>query len=202
MISNRESYLSFCGFFNVYAEAATARLGLPAGEHHWLTSSNPDRLKSYIGSRNSLMFTSWKWGEEDVTNVVTVSMGQNYGLDENGRVRHMRLLPEGSKSLYDSFKYQDGKMIFYNNKGEEISNQEQIYSDFRKAVKAGVRNTVGTANEQDMARYKMYLAGRLFMKYKTWMPGVLLERLRGIRVNEYAQVFEIGRYVAAFFRFK
>ena len=198
MVTNRQNYLSFCGFFNVYPEAETARLGLEPGETHWLTSNNPDRIKAYVGSRNSLLFKSWQWGEEDVTNVVTVSMGQNYGIDENGRVRHMRFLPEGSKSLYESFKYEDGVITFFDQKGKPLENSEQIYSDFRKAVRAGIRNTVGTANEQDMARYKMYLAGRLFMKYTTWLPGVLLERIRNTRVNEYAQVMEMGRYKAIF----
>ena len=87
MVSNRTNYLAFAGFFNIYPDADAHRMGLDPHEHHWLSDNHPDRIKKYIGSRNSILFKSWQWGEEDVTNVVTISMGQNYGIDENGNVK-------------------------------------------------------------------------------------------------------------------
>lgn len=199
-VSNKDNYLAFCGFFDVYPEGGINRLGLKPHEHNWFASNNPDRIKKYINSRNSLLFKNWEWGEEDITNVVTVSMGYNYGIDENNNIKHKRFFKDNFKSLYESTEYnkETGEIKFKNVKGELVEDNEKIYNQFRKAARAGIRNTVGTANTQDMARYKMYLGGRLLMKYKSWLPGVLLERMRNLRVNEYAQVMEIGRYKAVF----
>jgi len=202
MISNRTNYLAFCGFFNIYPEADSHRLGLDPHDHHWVTDNHPDRIKKYLNSRNSLMFKGWQWGEESVTNVVTVAMGQNYGIERddkgNLKFRHMRFLPKDSKSLYDGMSYDDktGKITFTDSAGKPLSEKENefAYREFRQAARAGIRNTVGTANDQDMARYKMHLAGKILMKFKSWMPGVVLERAREMRVNEYAQVIEEGRY--------
>lgn len=192
MVSNRDNYLAFCGFFEAYPDGGSHRLGLKHHETHWFQGNHPDKVKAYVGSRNNLLFKSWQWGEEDVTNNITVAMGLNYGIDSNGKVRKLSYLPEGSKPLYELMKYdkESGVMKFEGYDGD----LESLYSDFRNIIRVGIRNTVGTANNQDIARYKMYLAGRLVMKYASWMPGVLLERLRGLRVNEYTQTMEMGRY--------
>lgn len=198
MLSNRTNYLAFCGFFNIYPDADAHRVGLDPHEHHWISNSHPDKVKAYVGSRNSLLFKSWQWGEEDVTNVVTVSMGQNYGI-EDGKLKHLQFLPKDAKSIYETMEYnkETGQISFKDINGKEVELQ-QLYRQFRQTARAGIRNTVGTANEEDMARYKMYLAGRMFMKFSTWLPGVFLERFRKTRVNEYAQVMEMGRYNALF----
>lgn len=203
-ISNRTNYLAFCGFMNVYPDADAHRLGLMPHEHRWVSDNNPDRVKSYIGSRNSLIMKPWQWGEENVTNVVTVSMGQNYSIvkDTNGNLKfsHIQFLESDAKSIYDGMSYnkETGEISFTDSKGNKLSQEDNkfVYENFRPAARAGIRNTVGTANDQDLALYKMRLEGRQLMKFKTWMPGVVLERTRKLRVNEYAQVMEIGRYRA------
>lgn len=123
-------------------------------------------------------------------------MGQNYGIDKNGVVRHMQFLPANSVSLYDGMSYdkETGEVKFKDNEGNEVKDNEKVYVQFRNIARAGIRNIVGTANDQDIAMYRMELIGRLAMKYKSWMPGVFLERTKQLRVNEYAQVMEIGRY--------
>ena len=139
------------------------------------------------------IYSTLRVPDENMDSVITIAMAQNHGIDKDGVLQRMEDLPEGSKSLWDSFEESFKK----GDKNIIVPGlTESVYEDFRMRVKAVAGRIKGEMNHENVRVFDMTLHGQLLMHFKGWMPSLLLARL-GRMTPEYDHVLnqlQEGRY--------
>jgi len=139
--------------------------------------ANEDNL--FIGYRNT---------DEHNSNLILMAMMKNYGIDEKGNVRRLSILPENTKSLYDSIEL----------KGDELTIKgltDEGYTQFRNTVMNVSRNIKGSISPEDMNAINFSLLGSLAMSFKNWLPALALERFDKLSYDATSELIKSGRYV-------
>lgn len=184
--SDRKKALGIAAFFNMHSESNTMR------ESRKLSST---MAKKWISMDN--LFFMLRKADEKVDQEIAVAMSLHFGLDPvSNRVKQLKNLPEGTKSIYDSLKIDENGDLSIEGMTE---NQ---FAQFKKALREGQTRVKGTMSEQDIYYGHTNLLVNMFMQFKSWMPGVAKERLGKINYNTTLDAVTIGRYVAAYDEFK
>lgn len=145
------------------------------------------KVLQYVNQR--ALMRPFSYGDERIDNHIANSMALNYGVDQEGNLRRLADLPEGSKSIWERFSV--------NEKGEvTFDGTENLILQFKRAVRAVQRGIKGTTNSEDIAYAQTDLILNLMMQFKTWMPGVLNERFSDLKYNEIIAAPQWGRYKA------
>jgi len=170
-------------FFSVNSKGAT--IGDPR-EHNF--------VKKYVNSR--VLLRPFSLGDEYIDEVLTASMAKNYYIDENNDLRRMRNDDERikfqSRSIWSLFSY-DG------NEGSidvPVEKVKKLKIDFKNAVQAAQSKIKGVIPAEDKAYWQTQLLGQVVMHFKSWMPGLLFERLGKAKYNDALQLVEMGRFTA------
>jgi hypothetical protein len=139
------------------------------------------------------MFAPLRRTDEAIDNTILGAMMRNYGLDENGNHRRLKGLPEGTKSYWDLLDKEHWEKTG-EIKIEGIDNDSFIH--LKNAVQKGAIKVKGAVSDDDIAGYQASIYADLFMQFKTWMPGLLKERIGKIRYDHDLDLVEYGRYRA------
>lgn len=138
------------------------------------------------------LFFGYRNADEHTSNLVLVSMMKNYGIDSLGNVKRLSILPEGTKSLYDSIKISKDNF-------EITGLTDDGYTQFRNIVVNTARNIKGSLSQEDLNALQYSLVGSLIMSFKNWLPALALERLSGLQdglsYDATAELIKQGRYV-------
>ena len=126
-------------------------------------------------------------GDEMVGNIVLVSMMQNYGIDENGKIKRLAQLPEGTKSILERFK-KDGDKISV----EGLDND--AFDDFRGRVMYEARQIKGTNTQEDISRMQTTIAGQVLLQFRSWLAPMVSERYDSLKYTKEIEEWEVGRY--------
>lgn len=138
-----------------------------------------------------LGFIGFRKGSEWIDNSIGLSMMQNYGIDSNGRIRRLKSLPEGSKSLLERSSIKDGKL--------EIEGMTlDAYNQFTNSVRGVSRTIKGELSDKDQRSINFTMIGKLAMTYKNWLPDLYKEHFNGIGYNNYTNAVTIGRFNAVY----
>jgi hypothetical protein len=138
-----------------------------------------------------LPFIGFRMGSEWIDNSLGLSMMQNYGIDANGRLKRLKVLPEGSKSLLERASIKDGKL--------EIEGMTlDIYNELTNSVRGVSRTIKGELSDQDQRAINFQILGKLSMTYKNWLPDLFKEHFNGIRYNNYTNAVTVGRFYAVY----
>lgn len=151
-------------------------------------------VKRYVNSRTLLR--PFSLGDEYIDEVILASMAKNFYIDSNGDLRRMRDDVERKQfekqSIWNLFSYDgnDGKL---NISPEKI---KDIKIKFKQAAQAAQSKIKGVIPEEDKAYWQTQLLGQVVMHFKSWMPGLLRERLGKAKYNDALQLVEMGRFTA------
>jgi hypothetical protein len=166
-----------------YFEFSDKNIGVKANE---LPSNLLIRL-----ANKGLGFLGFRKGSEWIDNSIGLSMMQNYGIDENGKMRRLKSLPKGSKSLLERCSLKDGKLEI---EGITLDN----YNWFTQAVKKVSRSIKGEISEKDQRAINYTMLGKLAMTYKNWLPDLWKEHMGSVQYNNYTDTVVIGRFNAIY----
>ena len=138
------------------------------------------------------LFVTYRVADEVVEHRMLSAMTMQYGVDKDGMPRRLEELPEGSKSireLTDEFlataKAEDTL---------DIGISENGYLWFRGMARTVARSVKGMNPQDDPNLMGSTIAGPVLMMFKSWMPGILQERLGSLRYRPKTRTFEHGRY--------
>lgn len=147
---------------------------------------------SKILSTDTLMF-GFRKASENVSNHILMSMLRNYGLDEQGNIKRLANLPQGTKSLRDGVRIVNDNVVIDGLINEDGSITGR-FTEFRNMVVAIAGRVTGDMNPEDINYANTQLITNLAMRFKNWMPGMLGERFGGMRYNPLTKTIEEGRY--------
>jgi hypothetical protein len=138
-------------------------------------------------ANKGLGYIGFRKGSEWIDNSIGLSMMQNYGIDENGKIRRLKMLPKGSKSLLERASLKDGKLEI---EGITLDN----YNWFTQSVKKVSRSIKGEISDKDQRAINYTMLGKLAMTYKNWLPDLWKEHMGSVQYNNYTDTVVIGRF--------
>lgn len=161
------------------------------GKHVSIKSTELPNNSLISLSKRGLEFIGFRKGSEWIDNSIGLSMMQNYGIDENGRIRRLKMLPKDSKSLLERSSIKNGKL--------EIEGLTlEGYNWFTNAVRGVSRTIKGELSDNDQRAINFTILGKLGMTYKNWLPDLYKEHFNGVRYNNYTDTVTIGRINAVY----
>ena len=189
---NRDKFLALYAFFDpmdvhydFFQVSGETTIGDPREQN---------KIKRYVNSRTLLR--PFSLGDEYIDEVILASMAKNFYVDDNGDLRRMNNDEERkqyeSKSIWNLFSYDgnDGKLAIPEAKLKDIKIK------FKRAAQAAQSKIKGVIPEEDKAYWQTQLLGQVVMHFKSWMPGLLRERLGKAKYNDALQLVEMGRLTA------
>ena len=188
-----DKYHALAYFFGTHNDNIIQTIAKGTGPIHNIIGDRTvkEGVRKYINQRT--LMRPFSYGDERLDNHITAAMAQNYGIDENGNVKRLSHLPEGSKSIWELFSYSKDNVGFGNMEGEGL---KKIIIQFRNAVRAGQKGIKGTMNDEDINYAQTNLILNLVSQFKTWMPGVINERFGKLKYNQMLDAPQWGRYRA------
>lgn len=161
------------------------------GKHTSIKSTELPNNSIIALAKRGLEFIGFRKGSEWIDNSIGLSMMQNYGIDENGRIRRLKMLPKDSKSLLERSSIKNGKLEI---EGLTLEN----YNWFVNAVRGVSRTIKGELSDNDQRAINFTILGKLAMTYKNWLPDLYKEHFNGVRYNNYTDTVTIGRINAIY----
>jgi hypothetical protein len=154
-----------------------------------------NKIKKYVNTR--LLMRPFSKGDEFLDEIILTSMAQNWYINDDGELKRMKNDEEREqykdKSVWNNFVYEDGKAYVKNVTPEQ---SERLIINFRKASQAVQSKIKGMIPEDDKAIWQTQIVGQLLMHFKSWMPGIIKERIGKVKYNDALQAIEMGRVTA------
>ena len=133
------------------------------------------------------------------------AMAMNYGVDsETGKLELLEDLPEGSKSLWDIVEFKEnpqykvaGAADRYITKVPGVENLEKDNNNwvsFQQKVHRIGSKVKGAVPKHDSFNSQTKLINRLFMHYRSWLPGLAFERFGALRYDYVMENFDQGTW--------
>lgn len=141
-------------------------------------------LNKVFNDHNFLIF--FAQGEKALTSTNAIMLAKQYGYDENGKLRLLKNA-QGSKSVYELIT------------SGELKKDKDYYkklNQFRDTVKEFNSKAYGTLSHDDLVAYKSNVFLKSLMAFKSWMPGILMERFGKARYNTSLDYMDIGTHRA------
>ena len=164
---------------------------------------------------NTRHLTNDKWfsflstADRGIDAIAIFATALNMGVDENGNVKRLSMLPEGSKNIIELMELTEnplweGTITNMSNKAvdrykvtiEGLSDQGQ--RKLRNIGREMSNKVKGTMSEEDKVLYNSNMFMRLMMHYKSWLPGVALARFGKQKYNHILETFDEGTWVSVF----
>lgn len=137
------------------------------------------------------IYTLQKKGDSLIQNSILLSLLQSYGLNETGKIVHLRNLPENSKSLLDSAEIVNDELVI---KGLTDVEDDTQYRLFRAKAHEISKNLIGQSPAYDIRLANQHLLGRALLQYRNWIPRMYKNRFGKEYYNESLQAVEEGRF--------
>ena len=174
--------------------------------------SRAARLSAEYKTRH---LTNDKWfaflatADKGIDAVTIFATALNFGINEEGMVKRLDLLPEGSKNIIELMELTEdplweGTITNVANKAvdrykvniEGLSNEGQ--KKLRNIGRELSSKIKGTMSDEDKVLYNSNMFMRLMMHYKSWLPGVALARFGKQKYSHILETFDEGTWVSVF----
>jgi hypothetical protein len=154
-----------------------------------LSVSAADRFLTY-----DKLYTLQKKGDDLIHNTILLSLLQSHGISENGKIKLLSKLPEGTKSLLESTEIKEDEIYI---KGLTDNKDKTEYLNFRRKAHELSKKIVGVSPDHDIRLANQTIMGRILMQFRNWLPRMAEERFMiGTRFNKNLDDFEKGRYIS------
>mgnify|MGYP003646946656 CR=1 FL=1 len=140
------------------------------------------------------MFWFIRTADENMDAILSVAMAKNHAVNEDGNIKRLDQMPEGTKSLWDSYLEgykKDGKIP------SEFAQGTDAMRQFKERVKDTAEKFKGRMDSQNIIAINTLLAGKLIMHFRGWMPGILHERFKSRNYNRILDIIEEGKFRSA-----
>lgn len=142
------------------------------------------------------MFYQFRKPEEAINNNIMVSIMQNYGWDKDGSLKRLKVLPEGSKSVLEGSRVEGDKLIIDGISDKDGNINWDNYTKLRNIAMQTAKGIKGQMNSDDVFAAHTSLIGNLVLGFKNWLPGMLDERISGVRYDPNRNAVVIGRWTS------
>jgi len=193
---NRKTFLAMSAFFDPMGHRhGNIRLTeKELGEVQLGDMSQKGWVNQYISTR--MLMQPYALGDQNIEEVITYALSQNYYVDLNGTLRKMKFEED-----YETYKDRTIEKLFSYENGEAKLNlpKEQLRDviiAFRGAIQTVQSSIKGTIPEEDKAVWQNQIMGQILMNFKSWMPAIVNERLGKVRYNSRIDSLYMGRYTA------
>lgn len=137
----------------------------------------------------STLYAPLRHSDENIENTLVWAMMYEHGIDEQGNLRRIGELPEGSKTLHDAMTFDKAKGSMF---VEGLT--ETAYLDFRARVKAISRRVKGQMDDSDVLGYNVFLGGKVVGQFKGWAPGLVLSHISPKKYDNVLKLITEGRF--------
>lgn len=137
-------------------------------------------------------FALYKSGDHLAMNGILMSMLQTHGINTvTNKIEHIRNLPEGTKSIFDSAEIVDGKLHIA---GMTDVESEKMFRNFRRRVFEIGKRVTGLAPSYDIRLINQTVLGKAAMTFRNWIPRMLDERTGALVYNKNLEAYEEGKH--------
>ena len=137
--------------------------------------------------------------------VAASAMAMNYGVHpKTGKLELLKDLPDGTASLWDTIEYTEtenysstGTKDRYNSRipgVENLENNNNNWISFKQKVARQGSKVKGAVPKEDSFNSQTKLINRLFMQYRSWLPGIAFERFGNLRYDYIMENFDQGTW--------
>ena len=147
-----------------------------------------------------------------IDTTLLIAMAQNYGIDlETGKVERLQDLPKGTASILDAMKFEEDPKWKdsairdrYNvtipgfSMDDKVQTEFDAYRIFKARVRDQSTSVKGTIDVDDKLLVNSTLIGKLMLHYRSWLPGLALERFGNLRYNYIMDHFAQGTWGSLF----
>lgn len=134
------------------------------------------------------LFVLMKKPDEQIDRLLTNALLQSYGLDSEGKIKHLNKLPKDSMSLLDYLKEDStGNWSF-----EGVSNEE--LAKFRVIIYKKANKIKGSVPEHMKAGFSRTLTGQVMMQFRGWMPGLISARFKDTSYDPDLDELDAGKF--------
>lgn len=123
------------------------------------------------------------------TNTIAVAM---FHTIIDGKMVKLDKAPEGSKSIWDMWQYDQDPFVNPVEPTEEI---KKWRTQFQTIVKTVNQETYGQLSEGDLMMYQTTLLGTMLGMFKSWLPQLFYKRFRKTEYFTDLQAIREGRYI-------
>ena len=176
-----------------------------------IANDRADRLSARFITKH---ITNDKWfamlgtADRGIDAIGVYALALNYGLDSEGNPTLLSRLPEGSKNIIDLMEIEEDpkwsstianvSKSARNRYKVKIGNmQDSGEIDFRQVARRMSDKVKGSMSDEDRALYNNTLFLRLLMHYKSWLPGVAMERFGRARYDHILKNFDQGTWTTS-----
>lgn len=150
------------------------------------------KLVSVVTFEN--VFILYKKGDELIDNCILGSMMQNYGI-EDGKIKRIdKIQGEDKRSLLDRSSIVNDKFVV-----EGLTSE--AYTHFRSMVQRAAVGIKGNMPSEDRNLIGTTLAGQALMHFRSWMPGLIEKRFKGLQYDDVFDDYDVGRFRVFFGEF-
>ena len=182
---DRDLYYGITDYFNLHTQGR---------EYH-----RGRRMHASVLSRNldtSFLYEPLGMTDRSIDRTIGVAMMKNYGLGEDGLVKRLNQLPEGTKSIFDIVVEKSTQ----NKETGEVSVAldalpDEAFTQFRQVVKKVSGGIKGEQGEDNIIAAHTEVAFRMLGTFKWWMPAFVLKRYGGRRYDYLEDAPVEGRYL-------
>lgn len=161
---------------------------------HWGDPTERNTIAKYINARG--LMRAFSYGDEHIDEVILTAMAHNYYVDNNGDFRRFNNKEEEERfkdrSIWSLFEYKDGEAKLNLNDAQK----KNAIIKFRRAVQAGQSKIKGVIPSEDKAAWQNSIIMNVVMQFKSWLPGVLKERVGALKYNDSLDAITMGRFTA------
>lgn len=141
-----------------------------------------------------------------VDTILAVAMAKNHGIDSEGNLKRLSELPDGTKSIYDSIEVTDNEKYTFSGAQNKyfvnVPNETENSFNSLRARHSIISNKIkGTASPEAINTAGMKLINRFFLHYRSWLPGLALERFGITRYDHILEHFDQGTWRGFFGNF-
>ena len=158
---------------------------------------------------NDKWFSFLSTADRGIDAVTIFATALNFGINEEGMVKRLDQLPEGSKNIIELMELTEnplwkGTATNVSDKAadrykvniEGLSDQGQ--RKLRNIGREMSSKIKGTMSDEDKVLYNSNMFMRLMMHYKSWLPGVALARFGKQKYSHILETFDEGTWVSVF----
>jgi len=141
--------------------------------------------------RNAFVFH--RKGDDHIDDQILIAMMKSHVIDDSGYIVPQAQYPEG-KSVFDSLEIKDGKGTVKYNGDDIFLFRGTEYTKFRNKVRKVAFNVKGSVSEEHRAQLSATALGKMVMKFRSWMPGLVQSRWGEWKYDNTLEALEVGRF--------
>lgn len=180
---NKELYFALANFFQPYANKRGSDMAQELSAKK-IKNEFVGKIKKTKDINYDTLMAGYRVADEHIDEQVMYSMLQNYTIVDGKLQRITKKDRESGKykSILDSARIEGEDLIIDGilDKDGVTEKGKVLYNQFRSSVLSTVSNIKGGLNSEDLNAANTYLAGKLALTFRNWLPALAEERFRGI----------------------